>query len=184
PRPSSPAPSHPPSPGEEGEQQEESVVKAPSLPVRWAGRGRERGGWGSEGSPGEVGREGAGEEGRGGEGRAGERSFGEGLALRWLPIAAPNAYGNSRFIHYWGLSNTNEDASGFVGTATLLAALMAVGARRRFPQEGLALGIAALCLLLLAPLPVTSSRRLLLPLSLCLAYLGACTLERFRLGEI
>ncbi len=104
------------------------------------------------------------------------------LALRWLPIAAPNAYGNSRFIYYWGLSNTNEDASGFVGTATLLAALLAVGARRRFPQERLALGIAALCLVLLAPVGLSS--RLLLPLSLCLCYLAACTLERFRMGEI
>jgi hypothetical protein len=50
PRPSSPAPSLPPSPGEEGEQQEESGLEAPSLPVWWEGRGRERGGWGSEGS--------------------------------------------------------------------------------------------------------------------------------------
>jgi hypothetical protein len=106
----------------------------------------------------------------------------ERLALRWLPIAAPNAYGNSRFLHYWGLSNTNEDASGFVGTATLLAALLTVGAKRRFPQERLALGIAALCLVLLAPLGLSS--RLFLPLSLCLCYLAACTLERFRLGEI
>ncbi len=48
PRPSPPALSLPPSPGEEGEKQE-LVSKAPSLPVRWAGRGRERGGWGSEG---------------------------------------------------------------------------------------------------------------------------------------
>src|SRR6185295_3880451 len=24
------------------------------------------------------------------------------LARRWLPIAAPNAYGNSRFLYYWG----------------------------------------------------------------------------------
>ncbi|HKI06142.1 MAG TPA: hypothetical protein VKK31_29450 [Thermoanaerobaculia bacterium] len=105
-----------------------------------------------------------------------------GLALRWLPLATPNAYGNSRFVEYWGLSNTNEDASGFVGTAMLLAALLALGARRRFPQESLALAIAALCLLGLA-LP-DGSRRLLLPLSFCLAYLGACTLERFRLGEV
>lgn len=115
------------------------------------------------------------------------RAGAEELAPSWLPIIAPNAYGNSRFIHYWGLSNTNEDASGFVGTATLLAALLSVGARRRFPQEGLALGIAVLCLLLIAPLPwgpAVGSRRLLLPLSLCLAYLGACTLERFRLGEV
>jgi hypothetical protein len=108
-----------------------------------------------------------------------------GLALRWLPLVAPNAYGNSRFLDYWGLSNTNEDASGFVGTAMLLAAVLAAGARRRFPQERLALGITALCVLLLAPLPGgLGSRRLLLPLSLCLAYLGACTLERFRQGEV
>ena len=108
----------------------------------------------------------------------------EDLARRFLPIAAPNAYGNNRFVYYWGLSNINEDASGFVGTAALLAALMALGARRRFPDERLALGIAVLCLLLLAPLPGLSSRRLLLPLSLCLCYLAACALERFRLGEI
>ncbi len=129
-----------------------------------------------------------GREGGGGRGGQGVRvREGESLARHWLPIVAPNAYGNSRFIHYWGLSNTNEDASGFVGTATLLAALLSLGARRRFPQENLALVIAALCLLLLAPLPggiVLGSRRLLLPLSLCLAYLGACTLERFRSGEV
>jgi hypothetical protein len=110
-----------------------------------------------------------------------------GLALRWLQIVAPNAFGNSRFIDYWGLENSNEDATGFVGTATLLAALLAVGARRRFPQEGLALGIAVLCLaVLLAGLPSGSallSRRLLLVVGFCLAYLGACTLERFRRGE-
>jgi hypothetical protein len=112
---------------------------------------------------------------------------GESLAEHWLPLVTPNAYGNSRFIHYWGLSNTNEDASGFVGTATLLAALLSLGARKRFPQETLALVLALLCLLLLAPLPgdmTLGSRRLLLPLSLCLTYLGACTLERFRLGEV
>lgn len=110
-----------------------------------------------------------------------------GLAHRWLQIAAPNAFGNSRFIDYWGLENSNEDATGFVGTATLLAALLAVGARRRFPQEGVALGMAVLCLvLLLAGLPSGSallSRRLLLLVGFCLAYLGACTLERFRRGE-
>ena len=32
------------------------------------------------------------------------------LAQHWLPVAAPNAYGNSRYVHYWGLTNTNEDA--------------------------------------------------------------------------
>lgn len=113
-----------------------------------------------------------------------------GLAARWLPIAAPNAYGNSRFAGYWGLSNTNEDASGFVGTVTLLAALLAIGAQRRFPGEGLALVVAGLCLAALAlPAFVTlsdalASRRVLLPFALCASYLAACTLERFARGEI
>ncbi|HEY9422006.1 MAG TPA: hypothetical protein VIW92_11375, partial [Thermoanaerobaculia bacterium] len=98
-------------------------------------------------------------------------------AVRLL-VAAPNAFGNSRYLHYWGPTNTNEDAGGFVGTATLLAALLSLGARRRFPRERLSLGIALLCFVL-----IPWSRRLLLPLSFCLAYLGACTLERFRLGE-
>lgn len=105
------------------------------------------------------------------------------LARHWLPIAAPNAYGNSRFLHYWGLTNTNEDAGGFVGTATLLAALLALGASRRFPQERLFLGVAILCLVLLSPWGL-GTRRLMLPLAFSLAYLGACTLERVRLGEV
>jgi hypothetical protein len=105
------------------------------------------------------------------------------LAQQWLPIAAPNAYGNSRYIHHWGLSNTNEDASGFVGTVTLLAALLSLGAKKRFPQERLFLAVAILCLVLLSPWG-PGTRRLLLPLAFSLAYLGACTLERVRLGEI
>jgi hypothetical protein len=105
------------------------------------------------------------------------------LARTYLPLAAPNAYGDDRFAGYWGRANSNEDASGFVGTAMLLAALLSLGARRRFPQEGVALGIAAICLLLIAP-GSPASHRLLLPLSLCLAYLGACTLERFQRGEV
>jgi hypothetical protein len=105
------------------------------------------------------------------------------LAQTYLPLAAPNAYGNNRFVDYWGRANTNEDASGFVGTAMLLAAFLGIGSRRRFPQEGLALGIAAACLLLLAP-GSPASHRLLLPLSICLAYLGACALERFQAGEV
>jgi len=119
-------------------------------------------------------------------------SVGEDFARRLLPIAAPNAYGNSRFVDYWGLSNTNEDASGFVGTAALLAVLLALRVRRRFPLERLALGVVLLCLLVLAhppgldrlpPAAIGESRRLLLPLSLALSYLAACTLERFRRGE-
>jgi hypothetical protein len=186
----------------------------------------------------------------------------EDLARRLLPIAVPNAYGNSRFVDYWGLTNTNEDAGGFVGTAALLAALLSLrgclGSRRqktsppsplpspplppgegrhhpslaarpdlpfpplpavgramgeggqggevatarlskhpprgsrRFPLERLALGGVLLCLLVLAhppglsrvwPAALLESRRLLLILSLALAFLAACTLERFRRGE-
>ena len=58
----------------------------------------------------------------------------------YLPLAAPNAFGDSRVAEYWGLANSNEDASGFVGTATLLAALLAMPGRGGgFPQERLAL---------------------------------------------
>ncbi|HKH48090.1 MAG TPA: hypothetical protein VKM72_25810 [Thermoanaerobaculia bacterium] len=107
---------------------------------------------------------------------------GPGVRASLLPIAAPNAYGNSRFIYYWGPNNTNEDAAGFVGTATLLAVLLGIGARRRFPRELLFLGVAILVLAVLAVPGV--SRRPLLLLALALAYLGACTLERFRRGEV
>ncbi len=41
-------------------------------------------------------------------------------------MVAPNTFGNSRYAHYWGPGNSNEDASGFVGTAALLAALLAL----------------------------------------------------------
>lgn len=113
------------------------------------------------------------------------------LGRRLLPVAAANAYGNSRFNEYWGLTNTNEDGGGFVGTAALLAALagaLAFGARKRFPQERLALATVGLSLLLLAGagrfLPMGDSRRPLLLVAFGLAYLAACTLERARRGEI
>src|SRR4029453_8081809 len=53
---------------------------------------------------------------------------------RWLPVPAPNAFGNGRYgdpsgVVYWGESNTNEDASGFAGTFALLLALAGLGAR-------------------------------------------------------
>src|SRR3954471_19003826 len=97
------------------------------------------------------------------------------LAKTYLPLLAPNAYGNSRFVDYWGLTNTNEDAGGFVGTAALLPALVSIRSGRRFPLERLALGSVLLCLLVLAhppglgrllPAALLESRRLLLILSL------------------
>ena len=102
-----------------------------------------------------------------------------------FPSPLPTPIGNSRFADYWGLANTNEDAGGFVGTAMLLAALLALRARRRFPAGAAGAGDRR-------RLPAADrsrcsprcSHRLLLPLSLCLAYLGACTLERFQRGEV
>ncbi|HVG06810.1 MAG TPA: hypothetical protein VNM67_03835 [Thermoanaerobaculia bacterium] len=105
------------------------------------------------------------------------------LAEHWLPVVAPNAYGNSRYLDYWGLNNTNEDAAGFCGSVTLLAVLLALWTGRRFPQERLFLAIGVLCLVLLSPWG-PGTRRLLLPLAWSLCYLGACTLERVRLGEV
>jgi hypothetical protein len=122
-----------------------------------------------------------------------------GLRKRLVPVFAPNAFGNSRYGSYWGGSNTNEDAAGFVGGAALLAALLAfVPTRSRFPAERLFLGTAVVSLAvtiglpglqwLLAMLPVldqsvSGHRRLLMVLAFSLAYAGACTVERWRRGE-
>ncbi len=113
-------------------------------------------------------------------------------ATRLVQAAAPNALGNSRYVHYWGLANSNEDAAGFVGTATLLAALLALPlAVRRGPaavaHERAAAGLALLCLLLLAlpgPFGAGLTGRLALPLGLALAGLAAATLERCRRGAL
>jgi hypothetical protein len=113
-------------------------------------------------------------------------------ATRLAQAVAPNALGNSRFARYWGLANSNEDAAGFVGTAALLAALLAapgwLSGRRPLRHEGAALLVAGACAALLA-LPAGLggfvpeaglSGRLALPLDLALAVLAAATLERFR----
>src|SRR6202043_2785716 len=120
------------------------------------------------------------------------------LARRWLPILAPNAYGNSRFAAYWGSANSNEDAAGFAGTAAALGAALAVAVprRRRLPQESLMLAVLGVCLLqladpawlhklLAAAAPgLAGSRRCLLLVAFCLAYLAAYTWERQRRGEL
>lgn len=117
-------------------------------------------------------------------------------ATRLVQAAAPNALGNDRFAHYWGLANSNEDAAGFVGTAALLAALLAfpgwLTGPRPLRHEGAALAIAGACVVLLA-LPAGAfgrvpadglSGRLALPLALALAVLAAASLERFRRREM
>jgi hypothetical protein len=115
-----------------------------------------------------------------------------------VSVVAPNAFGDDRFGSYWGEGNINEDGTGFVGGAVLLAALLAFfPARPRFPAERLFLGTAVASLAvairlpgvqwLLAVLPVldqsvSGHRRLLMVLAFSLSYLGACTVERWRSG--
>jgi hypothetical protein len=125
-----------------------------------------------------------------------------GPLARLLPSAAPNAFGNNRFGGYWGDRNVIEDAAGFAGTAALLAALAAVwplAAGRRFPQERLMLGTALVCLLVMArpswleglfeAVPVLRDSqsfhsRVALLLDLAVAWLAACTWERWSRKEI
>jgi hypothetical protein len=134
----------------------------------------------------------------GAAGAAAPGAKGGALARRWLPILAPNAYGNSRFAAYWGSANSNEDAAGFAGTAAALGAALAIATprRRRLPQEGLMLAVLGVCLLqladpawlhalLAAAAPgLAGSRRCLLLVAFSLAYLAACTWERHRRGEL
>ncbi len=114
------------------------------------------------------------EEGEDGAGRRGQPRTGGPLRRRLLPLAAPNAFGNNRFGRYWGERNVLNDSAGWIGTAALLAALLALvpprGGRRimpprgdqrvmppwgarRFPQERLAAATALLCLVVLARPP-------------------------------
>jgi hypothetical protein len=103
------------------------------------------------------------------------------LATRVIPVVAPNAQGNSRYLDYWGPSNSNEDASGFVGTVLLLGALFAVvPARRRFPQERFLLGAAVLAI---AGAVGFGRTRLFLIAAFALAVVGAMVVERFARGE-
>ncbi len=120
------------------------------------------------------------------------------LGMAWLPSVAPNTFGNSRYTDYWGRTNSNEDSSGFSGTATLLLALLGfVWVPRRLPGETLARVTVGLVLVLvalpegvlaqaLASVPILGSvavhggKRTLLLLNFSLAILAAGTLERLR----
>jgi hypothetical protein len=121
-------------------------------------------------------------------------------ARRLVPIVAAPAYGSNRFGRYWGPSNMNEDAAGFVGTAALLGvALALLPARRRLPQERLALGLAVVALVVLARPPGWIDLVERLPLlrgswsyhsrvgmvfNLAAAYAAGCAWERARRGEL
>ncbi|MEA2564360.1 MAG: hypothetical protein QOH06_5864 [Acidobacteriota bacterium] len=115
---------------------------------------------------------------------------------RLVPIAAARAFGD--FTFYWGENNVIEDASGFVGGATLLLALAAMVSprRQRFPQERLAAGVLIACLLLIVQppgfnnlfgqLPVIGAtaihrhHRMLVLVGLCVSWLAACEAERWQ----
>ncbi|HEY4591939.1 MAG TPA: YfhO family protein, partial [Thermoanaerobaculia bacterium] len=128
----------------------------------------------------------------------GLRESPQGLRQRVVQVFAPNAFGNSRYGEYWGVTNNNEDSSAFVGGAAMLAALLAfVPVSRRFQEERLFLALAPVSLLfavhlpgvrlLSAKLPVLNqslgaNRRLLMLVAFSLAWLGACTVERWRTG--
>jgi hypothetical protein len=127
------------------------------------------------------------------------RRTAEGLVKRAVPVFAPNAFGNSRWGAYWGEANSNEDTSGFIGGAALLAALLAfLPAARRFPQERLFLALGAVSLAIAVRIPgvpwllsavpllnqsISAHRRLLLVAAFALAYAAACTVERWRRGD-
>jgi hypothetical protein len=129
---------------------------------------------------------------------AGLRESSQGVRQRVVLVFAPNAFGNSRYGKYWGVTNNNEDSSAFVGGAATLAALLSFfPTSRRFREERLFLALAPVSLmiavhlpgvrLLSAKLPVLNqslgaNRRLLLVVAFSLAYLGACTVERWRTG--
>jgi hypothetical protein len=129
-------------------------------------------------------------------GVSGAPEGGGSMEERLVPVFAPRAFGDSR--SYRGAGNVNEDASGFVGSAALLAALTAFLPGRRFPQERLFLGLAVVSLIValrppglaraFAAIPgldrsPTSHHRVLLILAFSLAYLAACSVERWRSGE-
>lgn len=119
--------------------------------------------------------------------------------LRLVPVVAPNAFGNDRFGAFWGEGNVNEAASGFVGTAGLLAALLALVARRRArrPQELFFVAATALALAVVGQVPGVVDllsvvragtisafhHRLLLVAGFGLAYLAACEVDRWSLFE-
>ncbi|HEX2253138.1 MAG TPA: hypothetical protein VHQ65_07715 [Thermoanaerobaculia bacterium] len=120
----------------------------------------------------------------------------DGMEKRLVATVAPGAFGDWLHRPYWGFDNPNEDTTGYVGTAALLAALLALWpARRRLPQERLFLGMAWVSLAVVARPPgllyvleslpglshsASRHHRLLLLLAFATAYLAAAVLERVR----
>ncbi len=118
---------------------------------------------------------------------------GAAVVARTIPLFAPNAQGNSRYLDYWGPNNTNEDACAFAGTILLLAALVGAGTlpggRRSARGRDLG-GAARASRFLLAAGTIAAlgavglgRTRLLLIAAFAVAALGAIAIERFARGD-
>ncbi|MEW6742103.1 MAG: hypothetical protein AB1486_05035 [Planctomycetota bacterium] len=126
----------------------------------------------------------------------------EDIVERLVPIVAPNAFGNDRFGAYWGRRSTYLDAAGFAGTVAGLATLLALfPGRRRFrgTHETFMKVLAAACVIVVVRPPIlahildtapivghssSQHHRILMLLNLCMAYLTACTIERWQRGGL
>lgn len=123
------------------------------------------------------------------------------VVLRSIPFFAHRAFGTHN-TDWWGETNIVEDGASFVGTATLLAALIGLAPLRRrlrFPQEGFfaAIFVGGVALVLqppglqalvgqipiLGPTAAHRHHRFLLAIALAIAYLAACQIERWQRGE-
>jgi hypothetical protein len=125
------------------------------------------------------------------------------MEARLLGPLAPLAYGSTRVEHHWGPGTSYMNTAGFAGTAALLAALLAFAPGRgapRFPQERLARWTLVVLVAtavarppgfawLLGFVPVLDRSGSLLQrasvlLPLLVAYLAACSFERWRRGGL
>lgn len=124
--------------------------------------------------------------------------WGRRVEIQTLETVAAHAFGDHEA--FWGSINAVESGSACVGAAIAALALTAVARRgRHLPQEGLMMGLAAVCALLvaqppyanrfigqlplLAPSAVHHNHRLVLVVGLAAAYVAACEVERWRRGE-
>ena len=125
------------------------------------------------------------------------------LESRLVANVAPHAFGSTQFGTYWGPEVPHMDVAGFAGTVTLLGALLAFAPTRRasrFLQERPArVALVVLAATAMAQPPAwawavawiplldssgSSLRRAGVLLPFLLAFLAACTWERWRRGEL
>lgn len=125
------------------------------------------------------------------------REWGRRVEVATVSVVAAHAYGDHE--RYWGVINYVEEGGGCVGAAVAVLALAAAARRRaKLPLERLMIGLAAVCLLvvaqppyadrflgqlpLLGPSAVHHSHRLVLLVGFAAAYVAACEVERWHRG--